>query len=59
MVVADPGITVLLSTINASVVKIWLAGGIDQHDYLVSAVMTTTGGRVHYGTISIKVLSVW
>lgn len=54
-VVADTGITVASSTLAAGIVKVWLSGGTDKTDYLVRAVLTTTGGRVHYGIIKIVV----
>ena len=55
VVAADAGITVASSTLNAGVVKVWIAGGADKRDYKISVALTTTGGRVHDGVIVIKV----
>lgn len=44
-VVAEPGITVVLSTLVAGVVKVWLSGGTDKEDYKITVTLETTGGR--------------
>ena len=54
-VVVDAGITVLLSTLQTGVVKVWLSGGTTGTSYKVTATLTTTGGRVKQAEILVKV----
>lgn len=54
-VTAETGLTVVGSTLNAGVVKVFVSGGADGSSYKVSATLTTSGGRVKQGDIIIKV----
>ena len=53
--VADPGVSIMASSLTSGVVKVFLAGGLDGQQYKVSATITTAGGRVKQGDVMIKV----
>lgn len=58
VVIVDPGITLMSSTLNAGVVKVWLSGGASKTSYKVTARLTTTGGRVKEAEIVVRVKEV-
>lgn len=55
VVTVDAGITVLASTLNAGVAKVWLSGGTDGASYKVTTTVTTVGNRVKQAEIKVKV----
>lgn len=54
-VTADAGLSVMSSTLNSGVVKVWLSGGTDGVQYKVTATLTTAAGRVKQAEIVVKV----
>lgn len=57
-VVADTGIEVRAYTLNAGIVKVWLAGGTSGVKYKVTATVTTVGGRIKQAEVAVKVKEV-
>jgi hypothetical protein len=54
-VVAEPGLTIMASSLAGGVVKVFGSGGVDGVDYKVSATITTAGGRIKQGDFVVKV----
>ena len=54
-VTVEPGITLVSSSLNSGVVKVWLSGGTDRQKYKVTARLTTDGGRVKEADIAVRV----
>jgi hypothetical protein len=55
VVIAEPGLTVLASTLVAGIVKVWTSGGTNGVTYKITATVTTVGGRVKQAEIKIRV----
>ena len=54
-VAADTGITIASSSLAGSVVKVWVADGVNGSSYNITATVTTAAGRIKQATITIKV----
>lgn len=57
IIVADAGVTINSSTLTSGVVKVWVTGLTKGTNNVITAELTTTGGRVHFGSIKVKVRS--
>lgn len=55
---ADAGITIARSSLDAGVVKVWLADGTSGKNYKITVTLTTNGGRVKQAEILISVRAV-
>lgn len=52
---STPGLTINSCVLNAGVVKVWTAGGVDGNSYTISVTLTTTIGRIKQVEIIVKV----
>jgi hypothetical protein len=55
VVTVDPGITLISSVLTAGVIKLWVTGGVDGQEYLISIKLTTTGGRTKTKVVQFKI----